>query len=835
MRVESPPTAVTTPGLSGREAAALLAAGGPNLLPTPPRPNVVLGFVRQMRDPLVYVLVTAATVSAVLGQPVDASVILGVVLVNAVIGQVQQAHAERALAALADMCPTWVRALRDGAATRVRAEEPVPGDVVLLGPGDQVPADCRVLTAAGLAVDASALTGESVPVGKQPGDLPADTPAADRTDMVHAGTLVTGGEGTVLVTATGADTELGAITRLVATAAAPATPLTRLLARFSRQLAVVISALAAVTFGVGVLRGQAVGEMFTAAVAMAVGAIPEGLPAAVTIVLAIGVVRMSRRNAIVRRLPAAETLGGTTVICTDKTGTLTANRMTVQTVVADNERECLTAGVLCNDATLRPSGKVIGDPTEGALLGSALSAGMSVDAVRAGLPRLATAPFDARTQLMVTVHDGPHGLVGYVKGAPERVLALCDRQLGPDGVAPVQATAQRAAADKEATRGLRVLAFARFTPRSTDDLVPDRLVLLGFQAMLDPARPEAIAAVAACRDAGIEVKMLTGDHGATARAVATEFGLLGPRDTVLVGSDIDHAEDDDLVAAKVFARVSPEQKLRLVELLQRRGQVVAMTGDGVNDAPALRRADIGVAMGMAGTDAAKQAADMVLADDNFASVTAAVEQGRAVFDNLRKFIAWTLPTNIAEGVVVMVAVLAGVTLPMLPVQVLWINMTTAVLLGLPLAFEAVEPGVMARPPRPPGRSLLSGDLVRRTVLVSLLLVTASFAAFQWQLWSGQPVAVARTTAMAVFVVGQIGYLFSCRSLGRLRAVGVNWWLLGGVAVMVLLQAAITFLPLGNDLFHTAPPDPGVWLVVAGTGVACFLVAQVDKALWSMRG
>ncbi|AHH97013.1 cation-translocating P-type ATPase [Kutzneria albida] len=822
-------------GLSSQEAALRLTAHGPNLLPAPPRPGAFAGFLQQLRDPLVYVLLAAAAVSVLLGQPVDASVILGVVLVNAVIGQVQRARAEHALAALVRMCPTWVRALRDGVVTRVRAEDLVPGDAVLLAPGDQVPADCRVLTATGLLVNESALTGESVPVLKQPGDLPPGTPVADRTDMVHAGTLVTGGDGTVLVTATGGDTELGAISDLVAAARPPVTPLTRQLARFSRQLALAITVLAAVTFVVGLLRGQPVGEVFTAAVAMAVGAIPEGLPAAVTIVLAVGVVRMAGRHAIVRRLPAAETLGSTTVICTDKTGTLTANRMTVRTVLAEDEHECLLAGVLCNDAAIGSDAEVIGDPTEGALLGAASSAGLSVERVRARYPRLASLPFDASAQLMVTVHDGPAGLVGYVKGAPERVLPLCDRELGPNEViGPVRTAVAYARAEQEAARGLRVLALARFTPRSVEDLIPHNLVLVGFQAMLDPARPEAVAAVAACREAGVEVKMITGDHAATARAEATEFGLLGPEDTVLSGPEVGRADEEELLAAKVLARVSPEQKLRLVELLQRRGHVVAMTGDGVNDAPALRRADIGVAMGLTGTDAAKLAADVVLADDNFASVEAAVEQGRAVYDNLRKFIAWTLPTNIAEGVVLMVAVLAGVTLPLLPVQVLWINMTTAVLLGLPLAFESVEPGVMARPPRPPGRSLLSGDLVRRIVLVGLLLVTASFAAFQWQLWTGASTAAARTTAMAVFVVAQIGYLLSCRSLDHLRAVGRNWWLIGGVGLMALLQAAITFLPVGNELFHTAPPSTGAWLVVAVIGAATYLVAQADKLLWAPR-
>jgi cation-transporting P-type ATPase F len=825
---------------------------GLNVLPTGRGTSALGRFFRQFRDPLVYVLLASAAVTLSLGQLVDSGVILGVVLLNAVIGLLQESRAEQALAALATMVATEVTVLRDGVPTRIRAEKLTTGDVVLLAAGDKIAADCLLMSARTLQVDESALTGEAAPVTKEPVVLPVETVLADRRNSVHAGTVVTRGEGTAVVVAIGADTELGVINRLMGATGVPTTPLTRKLAGFSRRLSLAIVALAVLLFVIGLLRGYGTGEMFTAAVTMAVGAIPEGLPAAVSIVLAIGVVRMAKRNAIVRRLPSVETLGGTTVICTDKTGTLTANRMTVTTVLTAGHgdpssgpalRECLLSGVLCNDA--EPHGAdegspAIGDPTETALLVSAAAHGIDVDVERAANPRVDALPFESGRNLMATVHRRPDGsLVGYLKGAPEKVLSLCADQLADDGgVEPFTEHRQREVADTLARRGLRVLAFATFTPREDEAFpggaTPGELTLLGLQAMHDPPRPAAVAAVAACRKAGIEVKMITGDHGETARAIARDFALTDGEPTVLTGTEIATTDDDSLAGISVFARVSPEQKLRLVTLLQSRGHVVAMTGDGVNDAPALRKADVGVAMGRGGTEVAKEAADMVLADDDFTTIEAAVEEGRAVFDNIRKFMAWTLPTNIAEGLVILVAIVLGAQLPMLPVQVLWINMTTAVFLGLPLAFEPKEPGIMARRPRPPGQTLMTADLMRRIALVSVVLVAGSFAVFEWQLRTGATVTEARSVTITVFVFAQIAYLISCRSLDRFLPSGRNPWLLSGIAIMIALQLSIVYVPLMNHLFHTAPVPASVWPWILALAALTYVVAEADKLLWRRK-
>ncbi|WP_439657802.1 HAD-IC family P-type ATPase [Lentzea sp. HUAS TT2] len=776
-------------GLSTAQWRQRLAQLGPNELPARRGQGWVVRLLGQLHHPLIYVLLAAATITAALGEIVDASVVFGVVVVNAIIGFVQEARAERALDALTAMVRTEVTVVRDGLTARVASADLVPGDLVVLEAGDQVGADLRLTSTEELHVDESALTGESVPVTKNPVTLPSDTALADRANMAYSGTLVTAGAGRGVVVATGADTEIGRVHRLVSTTTTVQTPLTRKLAHFSQVLTAVILGLAAFSVLVGVLRGEPFAEMVTAAVALAVGAIPEGLPAAVTVTLAIGVARMARRNAIIRRLPAVETLGSTTVICTDKTGTLTANAMTVGTVVLSAGtryelsgigyapegsvtpfvtpalRECLLAGLACNDARIvEEDGRwlPIGDPTEAALVVAARKAGLSEDDVPARVDAL---PFSSERLFMATRHAND---VVYVKGAVERVLALA----GLDHFAQ---------AEELARAGLRVLAIGRAAGAElTEEGLRGNVELLGVVAMHDPARPEAIEAVRACQAAGIEVKMITGDHPATARSIAAEFGI-----------------------STVHARVAPEEKLRLVKEMQAGGEVVAMTGDGVNDAPALRRADIGVAMGKGGTEVAKQAADMVLTDDNFASIRAAVEEGRAVFDNLRKFIIWTLPTNMAEGLVILTAILLGAALPILPVQILWINMTTAVALGLTLAFEPREAGVMNRPPLPPSLPLLTRQLVGRILFVSAILLACSFGAFRWQLSAGASLEVARTVAVNVFVGAQIAYLANCRSLERFRPrTGPNRWLLVGVALTVGLQLLLTYTPFMNTLFHS---------------------------------
>ncbi|MFJ6671203.1 cation-translocating P-type ATPase [Actinosynnema sp. NPDC091369] len=803
-------------GLSRAVAGERLASLGPNRLPERRGPGRLRRLLGQFHNPLIYVLLGAAALTAVLGETVDASVVLGVVLVNAIVGYLQEVRAERALDALEAMVRTEATVIRDGAAARITSDELVPGDLVVLEEGDQVPADLRLVRTRELRVDESALTGESQPSAKDPLPVPHDTGLADRTDMAYSGTLVTTGGGRGVVVATGADTEIGHVHRLVGDTKTVQTPLTRKLARFSKLLTAVILGLAVVSVVIGVLRGEPFAEMVTAAVALAVGAIPEGLPAAVTVTLAIGVARMARRNAVIRRLPAVETLGSTTVICTDKTGTLTANAMTVRQVVADGQRwgvdgigysplgdfpspssavrDVLLAGLACNDAHVvlqDDRWTAVGDPTEAALVVSARKGGLTPDDVPARVDEL---PFTSQRRFMATRHAG--GVV-YLKGAVERIFEFTG-------------STDHTEADRLAHQGMRVLAFARAHVPEDVPLTEEALrgvVLLGLQAMHDPPRPEAVDAVRACREAGIEVRMITGDHLGTARAVAAHFSL-----------------PDDAV----HARVSPEEKLRLVKQIQANGHVVAMTGDGVNDAPALRRADIGVAMGRGGTEVAKQAADMVLTDDNFSSIRAAVEEGRAVFDNLRKFIIWTLPTNMAEGLVILTAILLGTALPILPVQILWINMTTAVALGLTLAFEPREPNVMRRPPLPPSLPLLTGALVQRILLVSAVLLAGSFAAFHLH---GGTLDEARTVAVNVFVAAQVAYLFNCRSLRELRPhVGFrrNPWLPTGVAVTVVLQLLFTYAPFMNALFHTAPIAWRDWAVVVALAVVAYGVVEVEK-------
>ncbi|MFG0285906.1 MAG: cation-transporting P-type ATPase [Phycisphaerales bacterium JB039] len=872
-----------TQGLDTFEAARRQQLFGANTLTEMKGHSALTRFILQFHNPLIYILLAAVLVTASLQEWVDSGVILGVVLVNAIIGFIQESKALNALAALARVMTTEATVRRAGQQRRIPASELVPGDTVLLQSGDKVPADLRLLRVRELQVDESALTGESVPVEKLEHDLEQQTPLADRRNMAYTSTLVTYGTGIGVVTAIGDKTEIGQISQLIASAQVLATPLTRKIAHFSRLLLYVIVGMAAVTFLVGVLRGESWFDMFMAAVALAVGAIPEGLPAAMTITLAIGVARMARRNAIIRKLPAVETLGSTTIICSDKTGTLTQNQMTVQEVVAGNEWtavsgvgyapegvfsregatvdpscntaliECLKAGLLCNDSRLTCDAdgwRVEGDPTEGALIASARKAGMTFEELDAAWPRLDTVPFESQHRYMATLHDAgaQQARPVYVKGSVESIVSRCVNAMDPTGQ-PVDIDTDliHRQADAMAAKGIRVLAFARShlpagsTVLSHDDLQGE-LTFLGLQGMIDPPRAEAVAAVRVCQKAGIRVKMVTGDHARTAEAIARQIGLDGTAAqsselAVLTGRDLSELSDAELIdvaeRTAVFARVAPEQKLRLVQALQERGHVVAMTGDGVNDAAALRRADIGVAMGITGTEVAKEAADMVLTDDNFASIEAAVEEGRGVFDNLVKFITWTLPTNLGEGLVILAAVFAGVALPILPVQILWINMTTAVLLGLMLAFEPKEPGIMTRRPRDPASPILSGRLVLRICLVGTLLLIGAFGLFRWAQLTGLSDAAARTVAVNVFVIGELFYLLNCRSLTRsMFALGPfsNRWLLGGVGSMVALQLIYTYAPVMNRAFQSAPIGLVEWALIIGVGACIYGVVGVEKWL-----
>ncbi|HZJ25992.1 MAG TPA: HAD-IC family P-type ATPase [Acidimicrobiia bacterium] len=859
-------------GLTTDEARARLVEFGPNRLPRLSRRGPLLRFALQFHQPLIYVLLGAVVLTIMLGQIVDASVIFGVVLVNACIGFLQESRAEHALEALVAMVETDTTVIRDGTHRTIPASQLVPGDLVVFQIGDKVPADVRLTAVRALQVDESALTGESVPAAKESIELPLDTVLADRRNMAYSSTLVATGEGRGVVIGTGVDTEIGKIHRLVGRATSVVTPLTRKIARFSKLLTAAVLVLAAVTFAYGVARGEPVDEMITAAVALAVGAIPEGLPPAVTITLAVGVSRMARRRAIVRQLPAVETLGSTTVICTDKTGTLTQNRMTVRTMIARGRRyersadgftydtarvaaiddpgleRLLICAACCNDARLADDAtaeRSSGDPTEVALLAAARDAGMPVGEVRARRPRVDVVPFETARRSMATLHDEPSGArIVFLKGAAEGVLALCERAADGTGVpAAFDARGILAVVDDLAGAGLRVLAFARRASVSMDRLDEAGVDAGGFEflglvAMADPPRPETRGALETCHRAGISVKMMTGDHPATARAIAVEIGLVDPdRPVIVSGAELPTQDADELVrlteSTDVFARVSPEQKLRLVEALQSQGHIVAMTGDGVNDAPALRQADIGVGMGGSGTDAAKEAADVVLTDDNFATIEAAIEEGRTVFDNLTKFIVWALPTSMGEGLVILVAVAFAATLPILPLQVLWVNMTTAVVLGLTLAFEPAEPGLTRRAPRDPTGPILSRELVARMALVATLMVIGAFGLFEWELDHGATNAEARTVAVAAFVLIELAYLFNCRTLTYSRRRGAllrNPLVPFGVAAMVGLQLLYTYAPFMNSLFGSAPIGLTAWGRALGVAILVALIVSAEKWL-----
>ncbi len=891
-------------GLSGDEVRRRQKEAGPNRVTarrgTPPW----LQFLKQFNQPLVYILLGAVGVTAFLGEWVDSSVIFGVVIFNAIVGFLQEAKAEKAIEALAKMVATETNVRRDGRKLRVHSEQLVPGDVVLLQSGDRVPADLRLFHVRNLHADESALTGESLPVAKHADVLALDTILAERKNLAYTGTLITSGQAEGVVWAIGDQTETGRISHLISSAVELSTPLTKKIAQFSKLVLWVIVGLAVATFALGVARGEKAAEMFMAAVALAVGAIPEGLPAAVTIVLAIGVSRMAKRQAIIRKLPAVETLGSTTVICSDKTGTLTENQMTVQEIFAGGKlyeatgggyepkgeirldgtvvkvpehpalAECLLAGVLCNESQLvREDGrlKVQGDPTEAALLVAAEKGGVIRADAHNQTPVLDTIPFESEHMFRATLHETDKGRVIYKVGALERLLERCTDALGEHNeLVALDKDAVHRASETMAARGLRVLALARrhveaHHAKLEHAHVTAGFTFLGLQAMMDPPRPAAIASVRQCQRAGIAVKMITGDHLVTARAIARQIGLdhspLVAADSrrlktpgaasegnhnlltaaatsklpALSGRELEKIPDEELpeVAERtvVFARVAPEQKLRLVKALQARGHVVAMTGDGVNDAPALKQADIGVAMGISGTDVAKGAAAMILTDDNFASIEAAVEEGRGVFANLTKFIVWIIPTNLGEALTLLGAIVLGLPLPLLPLQLLWINLTDT-LLGLSLAFEPKEHDVMSRPPRAPKEPLLTFPLIMRTGLVSLLMLGGGLGLFLWELRVEQAgLAPARTVAVNTIVLVQLIYLFNCRSLNHsLFAIGLftNRWTIIGSLAMLGGQLLFTYLPLMNKLFHTAPIPVESWLRIVAVAVTVFAAVEIEK-------
>lgn len=867
----------THAGLTPAEAQQRLTTHGPNRLPDAAHTPAWRRFLRQFHNPLIYVLLAAGSVTLLLGSLVDAAVIFGVVVINAVIGHVQEGKAERALEAVRGMLAAHATVLRGGERHQIDAAGLVPGDVVLLEPGDKVPADLRLLAVKNLRVVEAALTGESVPVEKTVAAVPEGALLADRANMAYSGTLVGYGQATGLVVATGAHTEIGRIGALVGEVQSLATPLTRRLDQFARQITGFILVVALLTMLYGhFVAHMPLFDLFLAVVGLAVAAIPEGMPAVVTIVLAIGTRTMARKRAIVRRLPAVETLGSVSVICTDKTGTLTRNEMTVvRVVLADGDvavtgtgyapeggfhdgnavtdpearpglAELARCALLCNDARLRRDGDdwtLVGDPTEGALLALAHKAGLSPDDMAERCPRADAIPFESERQYMATLHHDHQGHhVLYLKGAPERVLALCTQQAGG---APVDAAFWQAAVARAAQAGERVLALARADwpeARGTVDLadMTPRFELLGLVGIMDPPRDEAIAAVAECQAAGIRVKMITGDHAATASAIGARLGLSTGQaltgDAIAAMDDATlrrHAADTD-----VFARASPEHKLRLVAALQAQGRLVAMTGDGVNDAPALKAADVGVAMGGKGTDAAREASDLVLTDDNFATIARAVREGRVVYDNIKKSLMHMLPTNGGEAGVILLAIFAGLPLPVTAGQILWVNTVTSVTLALALAFEPAERGVMAHPPRPAAESLITRALGVRILFVIALMVAATFTLFQWELGRGSSLETARTTAVNTIVACELFYLYNVRHFTdhafRWETLRGNPAVLLVSAILVVLQLLFTYAPPLQVLFGSVALGATSWLAILGAGLVVFLCVEAEKALLRQR-
>jgi len=863
-------------GLAEAEVSTRLEQYGPNRLPEPPKKSAWVRFFRHFHNILIYVLVGSAAITAALGHFVDMSVILAVVLANAVIGFVQEGKAEKALQAIRGMLAPQASVIRDGERRSIEAERLVPGDLVLLEAGDKVPADLRLIEARGLQVQESILTGESVPVEKGTEPVFTDAPLGERSSLAYSGTLITGGFGKGVVVAIGAKTEIGRISGMLGSVATLSTPLIEQMDRFGKWLAALILLVAALLLVFGYFVGDVpFSEMFMAVVGLSVAAIPEGLPAVLTITLAVGVQAMARRNAIIRRLPAIETLGAVSVICTDKTGTLTRNEMMVTSVATVNcdfavegtgydpagavtldsgpvdprahpaLEEIARVAALCNDAVLwRREGDwtIEGDPMEGALLALAGKLGLGPREARENWTRTDSIPFDADRRFMATLdHDHAHHAVISVKGAPEQVLDLCGDQRGVDGVGePLDGARWLEAAERIAARGQRVLALA-LKPVDPEHTILEfadiegKLTMLGLVGLIDPPRPEAIDAVADCRRAGIRVKMITGDHRGTAAAIGRQIALENS-DAVLTGSDLDAMDDTMLSRAvletDIFARTSPEVKLRLVMALQSQGLTVAMTGDGVNDAPALKRADAGIAMGIKGSAAAKEAAEFVLADDNFASIAAAVREGRTVFDNIKKVISWTLPTNAGEAMTIIVALLLGMTLPITPIQILWVNLITATTLGIALAFEPTEGNTMRRPPRLRDAPLLSSDLVWHILLVSALFICGMFGMFAYGMGQGYPLDLVRTLALNTLVVMEIFYLFFIRNI---YGTSLTWRAVRGtravwisIGVVTAGQFAITYVPFLQRVFDTESVPFTDGLLVVGVGVALFAIIETEK-------
>ncbi len=860
-------------GLTQKEAARRLTQYGLNRLSSQKTRSPLLRFLSQFNNLLIYVLLASSLVTALLRHWVDTSVIAGVVVINAIIGFIQEGRAEEAMNAIRHILSPEATVLREGRREVIPAESLVPGDIVLLQSGDKVPADLRLLLARKLRIEEAMLTGESSAVEKNIDPVAAGAVVGDRYCMAYSGTLVVHGQGTGVVADTADNTEIGRISALLKDVQPLTTPLLRQMELFGRWLTLAILALAAMTFLFGWLVHQfKIDEIFLAAVSMAVAAIPEGLPAVLTITLALGVQRMAKRNAIIRRLPAVESLGSVTVICTDKTGTLTRNEMTAKRLMTASQvvdisgtgyaphggfsvsgrevsahtdmLDLLRAGLLNNDAVLRETGNewhLTGDPTEGALITLALKAGLDATFENKSLPRTDLIPFESEHRFMATLHHdhAGHAFI-FVKGAVEHVLAMCNRQRNKGEDEPLDLQHWHSLMKESGALGQRVLAFAMKAVDSrqrelTFSDMQSGFTMLGMVGIIDPPREEAIRAVQECRAAGIRVVMITGDHVETARAIALLLDI--GNDRALTGGEIDELQDEDALRAVVsdvdiYARASPEHKLRLVKALQANGGIVAMTGDGVNDAPALKRANIGVAMGMKGTEVAKEAAEMVLADDNFATIAHAVEEGRTVYDNIKKAIVFIMPTSGGEAGMVLVAILSGIVLPITPVQILWLNMVTAITLALALAFEKSEAGVMRRPPHSGDESLLSGFMIWRIAFVSVLLTGGSFALYLWENARGMSIEACRAVAVNAMVAGEMAYLFNCRHLlspvRTLQDFTGNFYVLLSIALLSVIQMIFTYLPFMQKLFGIVSIDAFAWLHIVCFGLLLFVAVEVEK-------
>jgi magnesium-transporting ATPase (P-type) len=866
-------------GLTPAEAARRLADDGPNSLPEAQRRTPLMRFLHQFHSPLIYVLIVAGLVTFVLEDYLDTWVIGGVVIINAIIGFIQEGKAEAALDAVRGLLADHAVAIRDGKTVDVLAKDLVVGDLIAVESGTKIPADARIITSTNLTVAEAALTGESVPVHKDPAPVASDKGLGDRSSIVFAGTLVTTGAAIAVVVATATDTELGKIGTLVDNVGVIKTPLAKRLDTFALQITIAILAIGGVSFAYGYfVLDTATTELFLSVVGLAVAAIPEGLPAIVTIVLALGTRAMASTGALIRRLPAVESLGSVSIIWSDKTGTLTQNEMTVASVVTSSGSyqvegsgygpagrfftesvevspekdkgllDLIRAGVLCNKAEVsRVDGGdwvAVGDPTEAALVTLGMKAGLVRSTLLAGTPRVDQIPFESERRFMATLHDRPESgdRVAWVKGAPERVI---DMATAVWGGGDLDANHWHEAANALAKKGQRVLALAGAVYDASegfaDDMSVPGLQLIGLVGVIDPPRDAAKQAIAACHTAGVRVKMITGDHTVTASVIGEQLGLDAA--DPLSGQEIDYLSDRELIerleTTDVIARANPEHKLRLVTLSQRAGYQVAMTGDGVNDAPALQAADIGVAMGKNGTDAARGASDLVLTDDRFETIEHAVERGRVVFDNIKKSMAFIIPTNLGEAGIIVVALFAGWLMPITASQILWVNMVTAVTLSLALVVERAERGLMSRPPRPANEPLITRRLLERIIFVGLLLMASTLGVFWWQLLAGAPIEQARTAAVTMLVVAEVWYLFNAR---RFTQTGLtfetftgNRVALAAVAVLVVLQLSFTYLPFMNNLFGTVPIGGDIWVVALGLGAVIFLLVEAEKWLWRKRG